>query len=533
MMVDALKKDIVRLQLEKDAVENELAHRSCYFAAINFPVIFLDLDLMVVDLNGAGEEAFGEPGRVIGLPCWELLQWPTDYCIGCPLEPDYCGESEKGFEDIDYSSNSKIYRITCSPVMEQGELTGYVMSALDITQQKQLEQQLVQARRTEAIATRIGGVAHDFNNILGVILGNADFVLYRMGIDVNFQGDIGGPGLHFSEVREHFLAIKEAAIKAKDLVGQIVAISRQGKGVMQQQDIKPIIKEAVKLLRSSLPSTISIIFNEAPGVGQIYSDSNQIYQVMMSLGANAAQAMEEEGGKLVISLREENVRIETVKNGRSIVPGRYVLISIADTGHGMSKTMMKRKFDTFYTTSDVGRGKNMDLSVVDGIVAAHGGVVEVTSELEKGSTFNVYFPRCNIESDLAENLFSPTRGSETILFVDDEEDLVMARKRMLESLGYKVYLAHSGKGALALFEKYNKEIDIIITDYTIPDMTGLQLAARMQKICNNIQIILYSGCSNIITLENAHRAGIKRLLKKPLNINMLSLAVRDVLGGAE
>ena len=219
-----------------------------------------------------------------------------------------------------------------------------------------------------------------------------------------------------------------------------------------------------------------------------------------------------------------------MKNGRPIEPGTYVLLSFSDTGHGMSKSMLERIFDPFYTTRDVGRGSGMGLSVVDGIVAAHGGVVEVSSELEKGSRFDVYFPRSKQDANPDEYyLSSLPLGNETILFVDDEQDIVRVRKRMLESLGYKVYAAYGGEQALALFKEHSKEIDIIITDYTMPGMTGLQLAARVQSIRGKIPIILCSGYKDVVTVEKARSAGIGKIMRKPLNIKMLASTIREIL----
>lgn len=395
---------------------------------------------------------------------------------------------------------------------------------------EKVEQQVIQSRKIEALATLAGGIAHDFNNILGVILGNADLMLYRLDVD-NGPTD-GGDGVNVTwlEVREHFQAIKKAAVRAKDLVSQIGTFSSREQGAMQLFDIKPLVKEAVKLLRASLPTTIAIELQMDRSPAEIYCDPVQIHQIMMNLGANAAQAMEEDGGKLFVFLGATEVTEADMLEGRKVGPGKYVRLSFSDTGHGMSETMLARIFDPFYTTRDVGRGNGMGLSVVDGIVAAHGGEVEVFSKLEQGSRFDIYLPVGRRETDGEESLLSSLRGgNETIVFVDDESDIVSVRKRMLESLGYTVYAAHGGEQALALVQKYRDEVDIVISDYTMPGMTGLQLATQLQKIGLKIPIILCTGYSDVVTLEKARGIGINKVLIKPLNINKLASAIREVL----
>ncbi|MDH4318321.1 MAG: response regulator [Desulfobulbaceae bacterium] len=527
---DSLKKEIFRLKEEKKALERELEDQRCFLKKVNFPVIYLDSSLKVFEINEAGEKLFGSQKELRGLTCRELLERPARFCVDCPLDMVSCCEKETtDFEVTDQTPNGKVLKIACSAVVKQGNLAGYVMTCLDISRQRQLEQQVIQTRKIEALATLAGGIAHDFNNILGVILGNVDLMLYRLDFDGPMDtGD--GVNVTWPEAREHFQAIRKAAVRAKDLVSQIGMFSRREQGAMQLFDIKSLVKEAVKLLRASLPTTIAIELQMDQGPAEIFGDPVQIHQIMMNLGANAAQAMEEAGGKLLVFLGEIEVTEADVREGRKVGPGKYVRLSFSDTGHGMSESMLTRIFDPFYTTRDVGRGTGMGLSVVDGIVAAHGGVVEVFSKLEEGSRFDIYLPVSRRESDGEESLLSSLRGgNESIVFVDDESDIVSVRKKMLESLGYTVYAAYGGEQALALVQRYRDEIDIVITDYTMPGMTGFQLATQLKKIGLKIPIILCTGYSDLVSVEKARKIGINKVLIKPLNIKNLASTIREVL----
>ena len=291
-----------------------------------------------------------------------------------------------------------------------------------------------------------------------------------------------------------------------------------------------MVKESCRLLRATLPTTIEIKVAVPEGIGMIHADAGQIQQVVMHLCTNAAQSLPNNTGVIEISLREiETGRAEQLRY-HDLAPGRYIVLTIKDTGKGMPQETLERIFDPFFTTREVGKGSGMGLAVLHGIIVAHDGVVDVTSEPGKGSVFTVFFPRVpDAESDEDDQERPIPQGSETILFVDDEEDIVGMRTRMLSHLGYRVLPATSPEQALDYITRGEERIDLLITDHTMPRMTGLQLAAKITATNPDLPIILCSGYSEAVTLEEAQQAGIRRFLAKPVDMRLLALAIREIL----
>jgi CheY-like chemotaxis protein len=254
----------------------------------------------------------------------------------------------------------------------------------------------------------------------------------------------------------------------------------------------------------------------------------------MNLGTNAAQAMEKVGGILDISLWETVIGQESLKRYHGLRQGKYLVLTVKDTGHGMSKSIQSQIFDPFFSTRGVGKGTGMGLSVIHGIVTAHGGIIDVQSEVGKGSVFTVFIPARERMEDSSQNVMvAMPGGAETILFVDDEEEIVKMRTRMLEYLGYKVISATSGKQALTLIQEGGEQVDIVITDLTMPKMTGIQLAAEIRKIFTEIPVILCSGYSETVVPEEAEKAGVKKFMAKPLEMRALANAIREVINKQE
>jgi CheY-like chemotaxis protein/anti-sigma regulatory factor (Ser/Thr protein kinase) len=268
----------------------------------------------------------------------------------------------------------------------------------------------------------------------------------------------------------------------------------------------------------------------ADNVGMIYADPGQIQQVVMNLCTNAAQALNNAAGTIEISLREiETGRAEQLRY-HDLAPGRFVVLTVQDTGKGIAPEMLERIFDPFFTTREVGEGSGMGLAVLHGIIVSHDGVVDVKSEVGKGSAFTVFFPRVqDAESEEDDPVTAMPHGSETILFVDDEEDIVSMRTRMLSYLGYRVLPATSPEQALGYFTRGEEQIDLLITDHTMPRMTGLQLAAEINALHPDLPIILCSGYSEAVTLEEALEAGVRRFLAKPVDMRLLAMAIREIL----
>ncbi|MBU4427119.1 MAG: PAS domain S-box protein [Desulfobacterales bacterium] len=388
------------------------------------------------------------------------------------------------------------------------------MLTQDITEQTRLEIQLRQAQKMEAIGTLAGGIAHDFNNILSAIMGYTELSMLEI------------PDQSF--IVDNLNEILKASHRAKDMVRQILAFSRQDKQERIPIQLIPIVKEALKMLRGSLPTTIEISQHIDNGKGIVEADVTQIHQVLMNLSTNAAHTMREKGGILDISLTDVDVTVGEAARHADLRQGPYVRLTVSDTGEGIAKEVMERIFEPYFTTKEKGVGTGMGLAVVHGIVKDHRGAITLESKPGKGSTFNVYIPR--IEKGVtpeheATEIF-PT-GRERILFVDDEQVLVEIGKQMLERLGYEVTTRTSSIEALELFRVKPYQFDLVITDMTMPNMTGDKLAKEIMGIRADIPIVLCTGYSERIGRESAEKMGIRGFVMKPLSMNGLANAIRN------
>jgi PAS domain S-box-containing protein len=386
----------------------------------------------------------------------------------------------------------------------------------DITDRKKLETQLRQAQKMEAIGTLAGGIAHDFNNILMAMLGYTDMARYQIPDE--------GPA------RANLDEVLKAGRRAKDLVLQILAFSRQVEQERKPIEIHPIIKETLKLLRASLPTTIDIHPNINADCGTILADPTQIHQVLMNLCSNAYHAMRDKGGVLGVTLDAVEVDAEFARTQPNMDEGAYVRLTVSDTGCGMDRATVERIFDPFFTTKAPGEGTGMGLATVHGIVTSYGGAVTVYSERERGSIFRVYLPRVESHAPAEVSDVEPVpRGTECILFVDDEDQLARIGQQMLERLGYTVATRTSSAEALEAFRAKPDKYDLVITDQTMPNMTGVELAKELMRIRPNIPIVLVSGFSEAVTPERAKHIGIREYIMKPIITHELGRAVRKVL----
>jgi PAS domain S-box-containing protein len=394
------------------------------------------------------------------------------------------------------------------------------ISELKAAQQEreQLRTRLIQAQKMEAIGTLAGGIAHDFNNILGAIIGYAEMALYDTR-----QGSM-----------EHYNIeqVLKAGHRAKDLVKQILAFSRKSEQDKKIILLTPIIKEALRLLRASLPTTIEIKQNLEPNPDAIFADPTQIHQVLMNLCTNSAHAMGDKGGILEVYLHNVNLNIKAAAQYPELDPGPYVKLSIRDTGCGMDSATMQRIFDPYFTTKELDKGTGMGLAVVHGIVKGHGGGIHVESTVGEGTCFDILFPviKRPIISETEELKALPT-GNETILCVDDEEALIELGKNMLKKLGYRVETRTLPVEAIEVFKAAPDKFDLVISDMTMPSMTGVSLAKKLMKIRPEIPVILCTGYSEQIDAIRSKEMGIKGFLMKPFTIRELSKTVRKVLDG--
>jgi PAS domain S-box-containing protein len=389
--------------------------------------------------------------------------------------------------------------------------------ARDITKQKFLERSLRQSQKMEAIGTLAGGIAHDFNNILFSIIGYAELSMDEIGEDPSLQSN-----LH---------EILEAGKRAKNLVKQILTFSRQTEHKLSPVQIDLIVKDTLTLLRASLPTTIEIRKNIETDAMAL-SDPTQIHQILMNLCVNASHAMREKGGILAVDLESVEIDTDLSEKYPDLKSGPYINMSVCDTGYGIAPEMLNRIFDPFFTTKIREHGTGLGLSVVHGIVKNLGGTIYAFSEPGKGSIFKVFIPA--IERRISPEQRTKTsipKGTEHILFIDDEPALAKMGKQLLESLGYQVEMITKSSEALELFRKKPDRFDLVVTDMTMPNITGEKLAIELMNIRPDIPVILSSGFNYNIDEKKAMALGIRAFISKPVLKQEMAKTIRNVLDG--
>ena len=389
----------------------------------------------------------------------------------------------------------------------------------DVTEIRNMRIQLQQAQRVEAIGTLAGGIAHDFNNILSSVIGYTELALDAVGGNTVLAG--------------YLKEVYTAGHRAKNLIKQILTFARQSDKEIKPVQVSVIVEETLKFLRSSIPTTIEIRHNIESN-SLIMGDSTQIHQILMNLCTNAFQAMEENGGVLNIGLTDVRLDADFTKQYEDFNPGDYLKLSVSDTGSGISPEIMSSIFEPYFTTKATGDGTGVGLATVNGIVKKYGGEIIVESEVEKGSTFSVYLPvtRKPTEAKPYNGEAFPA-GNKSILVVDDEVPVARMFCGLLKSLGYSVAMSTSSIEALALFRTKPNDFDLVITDMTMPNMTGDRLAIELMKIRPDIPVILCTGYNKKISDESASEMGIKAFVYKPIVKADLAKTVRKVLDEAK
>lgn len=526
--ITALRTREGRRQAEEALRKSERYFRSL-LTQMQEHICVIDRDYGILDVNKRSVDFIGlSRGEIVGRHCYEAFHGGSEPCSQagkmCPLEKVFeDGLSRKERRERVKPDGTKVWADTIfSPLRDdQGWITHVIKSDRDATHEVKLESQLMQAQKMQAVRTLAGGIAHDFNNILGIILGYAEVML--------FDVPEGSP-LH-----DNLKKIVKAGYRATDLVQQILAFSRKRERERKPLRMGPFVKEALKLLRAVLPSTLEIraSLEMKPGEDVVMADATQVHQVIMNLCTNAGHAMRDKGGILQAGLSVVELGPGDAPLYPGLKPGKYVRLEVSDTGQGIDPAILDRIFDPYFTTKEVGEGAGLGLSVVHGIAESHGGTVTVYSEPGQGASFHVYFPQISAESSVhAERAVSPPVGNERILLIDDEPQLLLAEKEVLERLGYRVTAVQSGGEGLEAFKAKPNAFDLVISDQTMPKMTGLELAKELIAVRPDVPVVLCTGYSAVlseITSEKLKSLGVREFLFKPFIMNEVAGLLRRLL----
>ncbi|MCP4214072.1 MAG: PAS domain S-box protein, partial [bacterium] len=517
----------IGLSIERKQTEDNLRSLTAMIEQSTDSIIQTDTDFRIIYINDAACKLFGWTFEEIKGKSPVVFYAPADHAKqdkeNRPIQKNTVALSPG--ESIYRKKDGSLFcgQFKVSPLTDQnGNIYGYMGIIQDISQRKksqedrvQLEEQLLHAQKMEAVGNLAGGIAHDFNNILGVIMGYTQ-------LTVDNISDV-------PRAQYNLEKIMIAADRAKEVVKQVLTFSRKEEKDLRPLYIANVLQETLSLLRASLPATIEIRREIRKGLKPVMANFTQIHQVVMNICTNAAHAMKENGGVLAIDLKEAILDDRTVA-GKELEPGKYQQLTFSDTGNGMLPVVMRRIFEPYYTTKKKGEGTGLGLAVVHGIVKSHGGDISVESEPGKGTVFHLFLPET--EDEWVTKKKSPGTipgGNERILLVDDEILLVDMESHMLSRLGYRV-AAHTGSHeALEDFRNHPHQFDLVITDQTMPNMTGLQLSSQLKRIRSDIPIILCTGFSEVINEKNFKTRGIDGFIMKPILKKKLAQLIRSLL----
>ncbi|MFZ5774773.1 MAG: GAF domain-containing protein [Thermodesulfobacteriota bacterium] len=492
------------------------------FDAIDEAISIHDHSFTIILANQAAGQLLGvEPAALVGRKCHEVFRGEAVPCEGCPST--IARETGRtAHAEIRHARLNKIFETTYCPITDnRGQITGFVQIAKDITEKANLQDQLRQAQKMEAVGTLAGGIAHDFNNILTPILGYTEMALERSEADSLVASDLE--------------QVYKAGIRAKELVKQILTFSRQTSQERKPLQLHLVVKEALKLLRATLPTSIEIRQRISTTDDTVRADPTQIHQVLMNLCTNAYHAMKaKQSGVLGVEVNRVTLEEPDIKlNLSGLSAGPYVQLVVSDSGDGMDRATLAKIFEPYFTTKPQGEGTGLGLAVVHGIMRTHEGHISVYSEPGKGTSFHLYFPAIaattpTVGAGILNQPLSSAKN-ERILVVDDESEVVNMYKHLLDGLGYRVEPFTDCEEAMKAIRTRSEDFDLVLTDMTMPKMNGLDLAKEVMAVRPGLPVILCTGFSELINEESAREHGISAYLTKPVHIRELATTLRTTL----
>ena len=509
--------DLSELKDVRRALAKSEAQKKAILDGFPDIVVLFDWNLKVVWANDGMKKICSAP---IGRHCREIFCGHGGLCDECGIAKSFrSGQSMSWMqtvESIGETETETVYEMISTPVsVKPGKVDSVVVIARDATDKLKLEKQLRHAMKMEAIGTLAGGIAHDFNNVLTPIMGYSEIIRLHMR-----QG-----GDHKEEIVTYIDGILKAAKRARRLVEQILTFSRSSEQKESLQYIHPIVKEVMKLIRTTLPSTIEIRQEIDEHCGMVSVDPVQIHQILINLCTNASSAMSGTSGVLTVRL----ARSDRDKDARD-----WLELSVSDTGCGIDPSIRDRIFEPYFTTKEKGQGTGMGLAMVHGIISRQGGDLEVESEVGMGTTFHIFLP-VSKETTSFDQVVSTEElvgGNEHILLVDDEEQVVAVTGQLLESLGYAVTPMISARESLLLFMKSPESFDLVLTDLTMPYLTGLDLCRKIKEVRPNVPVVLFTGYLEEFSSENARDVGVDAFFLKPVSFKEMARIIRRTLDSA-
>jgi len=526
-LLTALSEDLaygiqaLRMRLEHQQAEKLNARLAAIVEFSSDAIISKDLAGIIQSWNQGAEAIFGYSAcEMIGASIRKLIPEDRQQEEDQILRQLLAGEPTNHYETIRQTKDGRIIpvSISVSPIKDKaGGIIGASKVLRDITERRRMEKRMLQAQKMEAIGTLAGGIAHDFNNMLAAMFGYA-YLLQ--------QDTLGNP-----QAQENVAEILTAANRAKELVQQILTFSRQRDQKPQVIKLEPVIKEVAKFLRASLPAQIKIEKELAADTPAVLADSTQIYQVTMNLATNALHAMEDNPGRLLLRLDSVLPAEPFLRTYPQLKPILYARLTVADTGHGMDAKTLEQIFEPFFTTKPVGKGTGLGLALVQGIVESYQGVITVESQVGQGTTFSLYFPaQAHGESPSDTHTKPVPRGhGQRLLAVDDEPGLTTVLQKMLHRLDYHVSTCNQASEAVRLVRENPEHFDLVITDLTMPEMNGLELAKQIRAIRSDLPVVLVSGYSAAVDTDGLRAAGVCERLEKPVAPSQLAEVVARAL----